>query len=135
MDWESEEARSQATAFGVGLTLVTKNGSAYIRFLSNEVWGHLEGKRRERGVGLPNGDEDFILPRVGERTRVDISGHITRFDRLEINESLFRIDPAHVHLASIRAEQGIIAPVPTRGRGSLRSAPIRLFCRSTRDDS
>ena len=24
MDWESEEARSQATAFGVGLTLVTK---------------------------------------------------------------------------------------------------------------
>lgn len=51
MDWESEEARSQATAFGVGLTLVTKNGSAYIRFLSNEVWGHLEGKIRERGVG------------------------------------------------------------------------------------
>ena len=135
MDWEPEEERSHATAFEVGLTLVTKNGNAYIRFQCNEVWGHLEGKSREKGVGLPNRDEDFILPRVGERTRVDISGHITRFDRFEINESLFRIDLAHVHLASIRAEQGIIAPIPARGRGSLGSAPIQLFCRRTRDDS
>jgi hypothetical protein len=50
------------------------------------------------------------LPRFGEHTRVDISGNITRFNSLEIDESFFRIDSAHVHLASINTEQGIIAP-------------------------
>jgi len=32
MDWEPEEERSHATAVEVGLTLVIKNGNAYIRF-------------------------------------------------------------------------------------------------------
>lgn len=106
-----------------------KNGNAYVRFKSNAVYGHLGGKRRERCVDLPNGDENFVLPRLRERIRVDISGYITRFNRLEINESFFGIDSAHVHLASVNTKQGIITSIPTRGRGSLRSAPIQLFYR------
>jgi len=94
----------------------------------------VQGQAR-RVVGLPNGNEDFILSRIGERTRVDIGRDITRFDGLEIDESFFRIDPAHVHLAGVSAEQGIISPIPTGGRWSFRPAPIRLLSRRTRDDS
>ena len=127
MVWELEEERSQATVFEVGLTLDGEKMRTHTSGFKAISAGTFGGK--ERGAGLPNGDEDFILPRLGERTRVDISGHITRFNGLEINESFFRIDSAHVHLASIDTKQGIIAPIPTRGRGSLRSAPIRLFGR------
>ena len=81
-------------------------------------------KKIWREVVLPNRNEDFILTRLGEHTRVDVSGDITRFNGLEINESFFRIDSAHVHLASIRTKQGIISSVLARGRRSLRSAPI-----------
>ena len=85
-------------------------------------------------ICLPNGNEDFILSRFGERARVNVCGHITRFNSLEIDESFFGIDPAHVHLTGINTKQGIIAPVPARGRRSLRSAPVR-FSWGTRDDS
>ena len=51
--------------------------------------------------GLPDGNEDFILSKIGERAWIDVSGDITCFDGLEINEDLFRIDSADVHLASI----------------------------------
>ena len=59
---------------------------------------------RDKGDS-PNGNEDFIMCGLGERTRVDISGDIAGFDGLEIDESFFRIDSAHVHLAGIDAEQ------------------------------
>jgi len=94
-----------------------------------------KGGEEKEIVGIPNGDEDFILRRFGERARVDISGYITRFDGLEIDESLFRIDPAHVHLAGVAAEQRVIAPVPAGGRRSLRPTPIRLLRWGTGDDS
>ena len=55
-------------------------------------------------VGIPNGNEDFVLRRFGEGARVDISRYITRFNGLEIDESFFRIDPAHVHIAGVDAE-------------------------------
>ena len=86
-------------------------------------------------MGSPNRDENFVLSRIRERARVNIGGDIACFDGLEINESLFRIDPADVHLASIRTEYGIVSPVPAGCRGSLRSAPVRLLGRRTRDDS
>jgi len=55
-------------------------------------------------VGLPDRNEDFILRRFREGARVDISRYITRFNGLEIDESFFRIDPAHVHIAGVDAE-------------------------------
>ena len=82
-------------------------------------------------MGLPNGNKDFILRRFGEHARVDI----TPFNSLEIDESSFKIDPAHVHLAGVDGEQGIIAPVPAGGRRSLGSVPVRLLRRGIRHDS
>jgi len=73
------------------------------------VWERMEIE------GLPSGNEIFFLCRFVERTLVDTSECITRFNGLEIDESLFKIDPAHVHLAGVAAEQRIIASIPTGG--------------------
>jgi hypothetical protein len=79
--------------------------------------------------GLPNGYENFILSRIGERARVDISGHVACFDGLEIDEDLFRIDPADVHLASVRTKQGVVSPVLAGGRWGLWSTPFCFLSR------
>ena len=87
------------------------------------------GGEEKEMVGLPDGNEKFVLCRFGERARVDMNGYITRFDGLEIDENLFGIDSAHVHLAGVDAEQRIIPPIPAGGRRSLGPAPIRLLRR------
>ena len=120
---EPEGGKSHATAFEVGLTL-GESEYIYIRTPNLRYSGTQE---RKEILGLPNGNEYFILRRFGERARVDISGYIPRFDCLEIDESLFRIDPAHVHLAGVGTEQRIITPIPTGGCGGLRPAPVRLL--------
>ena len=87
--------------------------------LGNRI-GDAEGRggKEKEILGLPNGNEYFILCSIGERTRVNISRYITRFNDLEIDESLFRIDSTHVHLAGVDAEQRIITPIPAGvGRG------------------
>ena len=125
MVWEFEAGRSHATVFGVGLTLDEKKGNICVRV----------SKGRGGGVALPNRNKHFICSGLGEHTWVDFSGDITRFDRLEINQSLFRVDSAHVHLAGTNTTQRIIGPIPTRGRRGLRSAPVRLLGWRTGDDS
>ena len=120
---ELEEGRSQATAFEVGLTLHGRNEK-------NEKMNVSVSKQSYIGVfgvGLPNGNKDFILPKFGESTRVNISGDISRFDGLEIDESFLGIDSAHVHLAGITAKEGFICRILTRGRRSFRSVHIRFF--------
>ena len=93
------------------------------------------GEEEKEIGGSPKGNERCILCRFGERARVDISGYITRFNGLEIDENLFGIASTHVHLVGVDAEQGIIAPVPTGGRRSLRPTSIRLLRLQTKDDS
>lgn len=85
----------------VGLTLDV-NGNM-LGYRIDDVRGQRKGGEEERVAGLPNGNENLILRRLGERARVYISGYIARFNSLEIDESFFRIDPAHVHLASVDA--------------------------------
>jgi len=86
------------------------------------------GEEEKETVGSPNEHQDFILRRLGDCARVDIGGYITRFNGLEMDESLFRINPAHVHLAGVDVEQRVAA-------GDLRSAPVRLLRRRIRHDS
>ena len=92
---ELEDERSHATAFEVGLTLNENENVRQWRKVGEE----------KGAASLPDGNENLVLSSVGERTRVDISGHIARFDRLEINKSFLRIDSADIHLASINAER------------------------------
>ena len=90
------------------------------------------GEEEKETVGSPNENQDFILRRLENRARVDIGGYITRFNGLEIDEGLFRINPAHVHLAGVDVEQRVVALIPA---GDLRSAPVRLLRRRIRHDS
>ena len=85
------------------------------------------GEEEREIMDLPNGNQDFILRRFGECAWLVIGRYITRFNSFEIN-------PAHIHLAGIDAEQRVITPIPAGGHRSLRPAPVRLLRQGTRDN-
>ena len=132
MVWEPEGGRSHATAFEVCLTL---GGNKYVYQTFERAMCKGMGEEERESVGSPNGNQDFILRRLEDRARVDIGRYITRFNGLEIDESLFRINPARIHFTGVNIEQRIVALIPAGVCRSLRFVPVRLLSWCTRHDS
>jgi len=80
--------------------------------------------RRGKRESLPNGNEYFILRRLGDGARANISGYIACFDGPEIDENLSWIA---VHLAGVDVEQRIVPPIPTGVVGVLGPLPSGFF--------